>query len=37
MMQHAYSGFLLVYAPKFYMIINLQICKVYEPTYKIQK
>lgn len=36
-LQHAYSGFLLVYAPKFYMIIDLHICKVYEPTYKIQK
>ena len=30
-------GFLTVYAPKFYMIKDLHICKVYEPTYKIQK
>ena len=36
-LQHAYSGFLTVYAPKFYMIKDLHICKVYEPTYKIQK
>lgn len=30
-------GFLTVYAPKFYMMIDLHIYKVYEPTYKIQK